>query len=172
MTRYIPGCISSTKQISLSSRHGLVAVLVYRFIFLPVLEYTSVKAESATECSSVFEAKHHCHGKMWWVLATYLPTPWTRSLCGLISSTASRHSAKSLSVGSSRGHLIVEWFTPCVQCWSTVGQLLDANRMSDRRMICRSRRTLLNPLIVSLLCPRSMNTNMRNLSPCCGNRND
>ena len=71
---YIPGYIFSTKQISLSCCHSVVAVLEYPFIYLPVLEYTFVMAEPAAECSSVFEVKHHHHGRMRCVLATYLPT--------------------------------------------------------------------------------------------------
>lgn len=87
MIRYVPSCISSTEQISPSSRRGVVAVLVYPFVLVLVLEYISVMAEPAAECSSVFEAEHHHHGKMWCVLATYSPTLWTRSLHGLMSSS-------------------------------------------------------------------------------------
>ena len=130
--------------------------------------------ESAPERRSVFDTGHHLQGEMRWVSATNSPTLCTRNLVGLMSSTASRHRSKSLSVGSSRGHRMVERFTPCGRRSSTEGSIIrpEAERISDKKIIWRCRRTLLSRHSVSRLCPLSQNTSMRNLSPLRGNRND
>ena len=121
----------------------------------------------------MFDAGHHRQGETQWLSATNSSMLCTRNLVGLMSSTASCHRAKSLSVGSSRGHHIVECFTPCGRRSSTEGSILrpEAERISDKKIIWGCRQTLLSQHR-ALLCPLSQNTSMRNLSPRCGDRNN
>jgi hypothetical protein len=53
VTRNTPGCISSTEHTSPLSCRGCVAVFVYLFDFLTVLEYTSVVSDPQAVCRSV-----------------------------------------------------------------------------------------------------------------------
>ena len=138
ITRNTPGCIPSTEHTLPLSCRGRVAIFVYLFDFLTVLEYTSVVSDPRAVCRSVLDSWHHHHGCIRCVSPMYSPTLWTWRRLGQMSSTASRHSEKSKS-GSSFGHLMDEWDSPTAHRWSTVGSILspNADNTSERKIVWR-----------------------------------